>query len=180
MSKKIFSKADIEILSQNPYVKKVSEKSITYTDEFKGFFIIEYHSGTSPTRVFEKAGFSKEMIGYKRIDRAAARWKKAYYESGMSGLTDERAKNTGRPSCNNPSEHEIIRKQKAKIKLLEAEVELLKKVDFKERRRLEVHQILKTSEIYEMISTVIKKYQLKHVLSFLCQSAGVSRSGYYR
>ena len=35
MSKKTFSEQDIEILSKNKYVKNVSNKSITYTDEFK-------------------------------------------------------------------------------------------------------------------------------------------------
>ena len=35
MSKKTFSEQDIEILSKNKYVKNVSEKSITYTNEFK-------------------------------------------------------------------------------------------------------------------------------------------------
>ncbi|MDR3586022.1 MAG: IS3 family transposase [Desulfosporosinus sp.] len=178
MSKKLFSSGEIEILSMNPNVKRVSEKSIIYSDEFKQFFINEYYSGVSPTRIFERAGFSKEMMGY-RIDRAAERWKKAYDKYGMVGLLG-RNKSTGRPSSGDPTEHEIIKKQQAKIKLLEAEVELLKKVDFKERRRSETNQTLKISEIYEMISNVIIKYRLKQVLSFLCKSAGVSRSGYYR
>ena len=38
MSKKLFSSKDIEILSKNKYVKKVSEKGITYTDEFKRLY----------------------------------------------------------------------------------------------------------------------------------------------
>jgi len=178
MSKIQFTKEDIEILSQNPYVKSVSETTITYTEEFKKFFISEYEAGTGPTRIFEKAGFKKEMVGYKRIDRAAARWKKAYYENGIDGLIDQR-NNSGRPPKES-TEQEIITKQRAKIKLLEAEVALLKKIDFTERRRMERNQILKTSEIYEMINTVSSKHNLKHVISFLCRSAGVSRSGYYR
>lgn len=35
MSNKLFTKADIEILSKNIYVKNVTEKGITYSDEFK-------------------------------------------------------------------------------------------------------------------------------------------------
>ena len=41
MSKKLCSSKYIEILSKNKYVKKVSEKVITYTDEFKRLFIAE-------------------------------------------------------------------------------------------------------------------------------------------
>lgn len=35
MSKKIFSDKDIERLSNNKYVRNVSKKAITYTNEFK-------------------------------------------------------------------------------------------------------------------------------------------------
>ena len=39
MSNKIFTEKEIEILSNNKYVKNVSIKGITYTDEFKRIFI---------------------------------------------------------------------------------------------------------------------------------------------
>ncbi|MEK4228097.1 hypothetical protein [Solibacillus sp. FSL H8-0538] len=39
MSKKLFTKKQQEQLKCNPYVKAVSEKAITYTDEFKRLFI---------------------------------------------------------------------------------------------------------------------------------------------
>ena len=42
MSKKIFSEKEINELSKNKYVKKVSQKGITYTNEFKLHFIAEY------------------------------------------------------------------------------------------------------------------------------------------
>lgn len=42
MSRITFSKEQIEELQKNPYVKRVSDKSITYIDEFKRFFIEEY------------------------------------------------------------------------------------------------------------------------------------------
>ena len=42
MSKKIFSSEEIEKLSINKYVKNVTQKGITYTNEFKLHFIAEY------------------------------------------------------------------------------------------------------------------------------------------
>ena len=42
MSKKIFFFFLINELSKNKYVKKVSQKGITYTNEFKLHFIAEY------------------------------------------------------------------------------------------------------------------------------------------
>ncbi|MEG1132405.1 MAG: hypothetical protein RSD22_09730 [Romboutsia sp.] len=42
MSKIRFSKYEIDTLSKNKYVLKVSEKARTYTNEFKMHFIAEY------------------------------------------------------------------------------------------------------------------------------------------
>lgn len=41
MSTKLFTKEEVKILSENKYVKNVSDKAITYTDEFKILFIEE-------------------------------------------------------------------------------------------------------------------------------------------
>ena len=67
MSNKILTKKEIEILSKNPYVKSVSEKSITYTDEFKNIFITEYVNGMIPSAIFRKYGFYVETLGYERF-----------------------------------------------------------------------------------------------------------------
>lgn len=40
MSNKLFTKK-LQMLSKNRYVRNVSEKGITYTDEFKNIFITE-------------------------------------------------------------------------------------------------------------------------------------------
>lgn len=52
MSKKLFTDKEIEILSQNKYVKKVSGKGVTYTGEFKRKFIVDNQSGKFPREVF--------------------------------------------------------------------------------------------------------------------------------
>lgn len=41
MSEKIFTDKEVKRLLDNPYVKSVSKKAITYTDEFKRIFIAE-------------------------------------------------------------------------------------------------------------------------------------------
>ncbi len=45
MSNKIFTDKEINLLSKNQYVKSVSSKGITYTDEFKHIFISENVKG---------------------------------------------------------------------------------------------------------------------------------------
>ncbi|MGL5749704.1 MAG: IS3 family transposase, partial [Paraclostridium sp.] len=48
MSKRLFTNKEVEILAKNKYVKNVTNKGITYTDEFKHLFITENESGKLP------------------------------------------------------------------------------------------------------------------------------------
>lgn len=62
MSKKIFREKEIKLLSNNPYVKSVSTKAITYTEEFKRIFIVESEKGKLPRHIFEECGFDYKFI----------------------------------------------------------------------------------------------------------------------
>lgn len=133
MSQKKFTEKEVKLLSKNPYVKKVSEKAITYSDEFKQLVVLQINESKTPRIIFEQAGFDVDMIGMKRIEAAASRWKKAYKESGVLGLTDTRQTKSGRRLNRELTAKEQTSKLEAKIKLLEAENELLKKVYLMER-----------------------------------------------
>ena len=179
MSKITFSKEVIEKLNQNTYVKRVSEKSITYSDEFKRMFIEEYLKGKTPRDIFSDAGFEIKTLGKKRYEQAAARWIKAYRKDGIVGLRDTRRENTGRPSNKPLSKDDIISKQEAKIKLLEEQLELVKKLDVTERRLVNSCVKLTNSETYELIFKTVSKKDYSGTVSYCCSILGVSRSGYY-
>jgi len=133
MSKKLFTEKEIKLLSSNKFVKSVSSKGITYTDEFKHVFISEKEKGKFAREIFEECGFDVDILGLQRIRSASRRWKDTYNERGISGLRDTRVGNSGRPL-----ERELTLKEKnarleAEINLLKAENELLKKIRFPER-----------------------------------------------
>ena len=134
MSNKIFTKKELEILSQNRYVKNVSEKVITYTDEFKNIFIAENEKGKFPREIFEEYGFDIDILGIKRIKSSASRWRASYRKNGVSGLTDTRKLKSGRPSDKELSIEEKYIRLKAQNNLLKAENELFKKIQHLERR----------------------------------------------
>jgi transposase len=133
MSKKLFTDKEIKILTNNPYVKSVSTKGITYTDEFKRIFISESENGKLPRQIFEDNGFDVDIIGIFRVNRAAYRWRVAYNESGVLGLRDTRKDHSGRPTKRELSLEEKNAKLEAQIQLLRAENELLKKLEMMER-----------------------------------------------
>lgn len=177
MEIKYFTEEEIEYLSSNIYVESVNEKQITYTIEFKQFFVREYMNGKGPTLIFESVGLYKRILGAKRIEKATSRWMKAY-ENGTLDVSATLLNRHPVLKAKNITDKELIRRQEAKIKLLELEVELLKKIDLKERGLIG-SQRLKSSDIFELIRITIRDNNLKNVVSYLCASAGVSRSGYY-
>jgi transposase len=133
MPRNHFTPKEVEYLSTIPYVKSVSTKEITYTDEFKRIFIAENKIGKSPRQIFEENGFDVEVIGIVRVNRAAYRWRTAFNKSGVLGLQDMRKSNSGRPIKRELTLEEKNVRLEAQIKVLKAENELLKKLDLMER-----------------------------------------------
>ena len=76
------------------------------------------------------------MIGITRVSKAADRWKTAYKKQGVTGLEDSRKFSSGRPLERELSLEEKYARLEAKTRLLEAENELLKKLDLLERQML--------------------------------------------
>lgn len=136
MSIKVFSKEEIEVLSRNKFVKHISVKGITYTDEFKRHFISEYEKGKLPRTIFEESGFNLNILGKNRVESATKRWSSAFRNVGIEGLQDTRKGNSGRPREKEITLEEKYERLMAQNKLLKAENELLKKLDMLERRMI--------------------------------------------
>jgi len=133
MTKKLFTANEIALLSKNHYVKWISSKGITYSEEFKRYFISEYINGKPAREIFEEAGFDIAILGKGRMKSAAERWKKAYEKNDVEGLKDTRKGNSGRPREKELSLDEKYARLEAKMNLLAAENELLKKIRMLER-----------------------------------------------
>ena len=132
MSKLKFSEEDINKLKDNPYIKNISEKAITYADEFKEKFIELYNKGTIPTEIFRICEIYPEIVGQNRIDTFSRRVKQKYRNGNI--LEDERKGKSGRPKTKELSKDEEIQQLKHKIKYQEQQIEFLKKISFVEKK----------------------------------------------
>lgn len=177
MTKKILSSDEIQILSKNKYVKNVSAKAITYSDEFKVLFIAERSNGKLPIHIFEDAGFDVDIIGEHRIWCASKRWRNSFRKNGELGLRDTRKLHSGRPLKRELTVDEIIAKKDAEIAYWKAEAELLKKIELQERQVK--NNKLSAALIFRIIHDLIIKFNLRNMVSHLCKVAGISKSGYY-
>lgn len=104
MAQKIFLPEEIEELRRNPYVKRVTEKSITYTEEFRELFSDKYQSGELPTQIFRECGFNISALGNLRIKGMSQRCKKMAVRP--EGFTDTRGEHSGRPVTRELSDKE--------------------------------------------------------------------------
>ena len=75
MNRNSFTEEQILELSKNKYVKKVNEKTIQFTKEFKEEFIRLYEQGYGPVTILRQIGINPSILGSVRIDNLAARIK---------------------------------------------------------------------------------------------------------
>ena len=129
-----FTEDQIKLLSKNKYITKVSKKAITYSEEFKNIFILEYNNGLSPKYIFEKYGFPYNVLGENRVCNCAHLWRAQAKRE--AGLVDKRKENKGRPLEHNLSNDEKIDRLKNKIAILEQENSYLKKIRLIEKDAL--------------------------------------------
>ncbi len=138
MSKYIYNDFQIKELEKNPIVLSASERSISYSREFKIKAVEEYKQGKTPAQIFIDHGFDLELIGKKQPKRCLQRWRETYHRYGKDGLLVERRGkgSPGRPSSKALSVEDKLKKVEARIKFLEAENDFLKKLEELERQAM--------------------------------------------
>lgn len=132
MSKIVFTDSQVKKLSKNKWIKNITNKAITYTDEFKIKLVKECENFKKfPRDVFKECGIDPDIVGECRIHNVAYKWRTQYKNRGI--ITDTRKGSSGRRLERELTDKEKLEKAEAKIKLLEAENELLKKNEMIEK-----------------------------------------------
>jgi len=123
MSKRIFTKEQIEILLQNENVAGCTNKSIAYHKDFKILAVKKYKEGLPSFEIFKQAQFNMDIIGRETPKQCLRRWRKIERANGELGLKTD---NRGRPKSNGHKKDMADLSDKDKLKRLEAEVAYLK------------------------------------------------------
>jgi hypothetical protein len=76
MSKRILSLEEQEILRKNPSVAACSDRSISFTGQFKQYAVQAYNQGKGSQDIFTEAGIPLEIIGHKIPKDCLKRWRK--------------------------------------------------------------------------------------------------------
>lgn len=137
MNRTLFTEENMKNLAANPHVQQVSETNITYKPEFKIAAVKAYEEGLTPVEIFIQAGFDLDVIGHQKPKHSLKRWRETFAKYGEAGLAEERRGkgSTGRRPAGELSVEEELQRAMAKIKLLQAEVDFLKKLEALERQK---------------------------------------------
>ncbi|MFC1615030.1 transposase [Patescibacteria group bacterium] len=130
MSKRIFTKEEIAKLLKNENVSRCSEKSITYSKDFKTKAVKEYEQGLQSREIFTNAGFDINTIGKNMPKDCLARWNRIYRTKGVGKLnTENRGSGGGRlKKIKNKSDKDKIERLEAENTYLKEENDFLAKL----------------------------------------------------
>ena len=128
MSRRIFTKEQVEQLASSKNVSGCGERSITYGKDFKIKAVKLYKQGLTSSEIFRQAGFDLNAIGRNRPKRCLRRWNKIRRAKGENRLTETRGR-TGRPKkIKDLSDADKIKRLEAEIAYLKAENDFLAKL----------------------------------------------------
>lgn len=145
MASKSFTNEEIIELRNNPYVSKVSPTTITYTQEFREYFVSEYQKGLAPNEILRRAGFERRILGKERCDSISRNLRRRAKRE--CGFEDRRKIGSGRPMTRELSSEEEIQRLRQKVKYLEQENQYLKKINFLDKKALHLHEQKKNSKL---------------------------------
>jgi len=131
MSKRRFNELQILEILGNPHVAKCSEKSISYSKEFKQLAVKKYQEGMSAREVFIEAGFNLPLIGEDVPDSRMGRWRAVFEARGPNGLAIEtrgRHHGGGRPKTKGLTDADRIKRLEIENAYLKAENDFLAKL----------------------------------------------------
>jgi len=135
MSKRIFTKEQIKLLSENAYVAGCSERYVEYRKEFKLSAIKQYYENNlTPGDIFRMAGFDIKLIGKDTPQKCLGRWRKTFEMKGEIGLSANK-KGRRKKTPKDINDKDKIERLEAEVAYLKAENDFLVKLRAKRAER---------------------------------------------
>lgn len=126
MSRKIFTKEEIQLLRNNPYTFNVTSNSLFFTKAFKEQFYKEYSEGAKPRQILERYGYPADVLGERRIWGIGYSIKKEMASS--KDLYEGRPINSTHKQTTDIPLEKSIDQLRNEVEYLKQEVEFLKKI----------------------------------------------------
>ena len=129
-----FSDEQVALLKDNPYIEKITNKSIKYSIKFKEEFWKRYSQGELSSAIVQSFGIDPKILGNSRLSNIVQRIKME--ADRLESFEDTRRKNKGRPKTKNLTYEERIAYLEYKVAYQKQEIEFLKKIRSVEKKAL--------------------------------------------
>ena len=181
MSKTLFTQEAINMLRKNSKVTYISEKSISFTPEFR-VEIARCKTKYDAIELFINVGIEPGVFGEQRLKSLYNRYKSQYHLKGAAAFTSE---NRGRKKLQDKKTYEEadleekLRQAEERLKAQDAEIDMLKKfiaflpsTSKKANRFAMIQEFINYDSYLNLNST--------ELIKLLCSYLGVSVSGFYK
>lgn len=122
-----FTDEQIEHLKANPYVKSVSQSSVSFTEEFKIYFWHRLEEGVTTRMIFIECGIDPDALGKRRMD--GFRYSLKQNSKRAEGFSDKRRSNYRHEKNADEQSVELrIKQLEHELAYTRQEVEFLKKL----------------------------------------------------
>lgn len=130
MNKNKFSEEQIKTLLNNHNVVKCSNKTITYSKDFKIFAVKQYNEkGRAVNQIFREAGFDPRVIGKYTPQNCLKNWRRVFKTKGIDGLKAEsRGRDGGKLGFKGLTDKDRIKRLETENAYLKAENDFLVKL----------------------------------------------------
>jgi hypothetical protein len=139
MSNHTFSRDEIKQLTSNPFVRKVTKRTVIYTPDFKKFALDQHAKGMSYKEIFRQAGLCVSDRNESYTKGCIKRWKNIMTRKGLAGLTELQGSQGGRPKTKGLTDADKINRLELQVKYLEAANDFLVKLRDKRAESNSVH-----------------------------------------
>ncbi len=132
--KKTYTQEQVQQLKANPYTHSVNENRITFTLEFKQFFVEQLEKpGMTTKMIMRAAGYDPDIFSKTTLDRIRIRIRReAASPEGLHpprGLSEEeKAAQFAAKELSKQQTEKTIKEMQERIVKLEAEITFLKKI----------------------------------------------------
>ena len=124
--KNYFNQEEIQQLEQNAHVRRVSKKTVSFTEEFTKKFYNERMNGKRPEDIFAEHGIDPELLGESRVKSYDFHTRRNAQRE--TGFTDERKLNRRRPRKPAETDADRITQLEHELAYTRQEVKFLKKI----------------------------------------------------
>ena len=181
MSKMLFSQEAIKMLKEKDEVTYISEKSISFTPEFR-IKIATCKTKYDAVLLFESIGICPTLFGRDRLKSMHTRYKSEYRNKGAAAFTSE---NRGRKKIHDKKTYETadleekLKQAEERLNAQDAEIEMLKKFTAflpntckKANKFAVINEFINNDSYLNLTRTQLVK--------LLCSYLTVSVSGFYK